>query len=65
MAGPFVPGITPIVARIHYLSRTNLWHVTVSRQLEQDGGARYEITRARFETYADAVSFVSTFWGNS
>lgn len=65
MPGPFVPAIVPIVARYHYLSRVNKWHVFVSRQVEQDGGARYENTKATFETYAAAVSFVSTYWGNA
>lgn len=64
MGGPFNPEITPIVAKIHYRSRLDKWHVTVSRQIESGGGAKYEITRQTFDTYAQVLTFISHAWGN-
>lgn len=64
MAGPFNPFITPIVCRIHYLSRDNKWAVFVSRQIQVGGGAKYENVRNTFDSLDAAVTFMSTQWGN-
>lgn len=65
MGGPFNPTITPVQSRVHYDDLTDTWHVTVSRQIEVGDGVKREISRQNFATYAEALTFISVFWGNA
>lgn len=65
MDGPFNPNIMPIHSSVKYLNRIDKWTVFVSRQVKNGDGVRYENTRARFNSYLEALTFISVYWGNS
>jgi hypothetical protein len=63
--GPFNPNIMPVRATTRYNDLIGKWSVTASRQLSlPSGGVRREVSRQTFDTYDQALTFISVFWGN-
>lgn len=66
MDGPFNPDIMPVISKVHYDDILGKWHVTVSRQIKTTvHGSKREIARQTFDTYDQALTFISVFWGNA
>lgn len=66
MAGPFNPDIVPIISKVHYNDETGKWVVAVSRQITNGpNGVKYERAKQQFDTYDQALTYISVFWGNA